>query len=80
MSQCSDVSRQLHLDHRLVLMGQRNRRADIVELYDLASISVVGRYMSDERGESVVDRMIIYMLGTICQLPAQQSTHGTDLR
>jgi len=44
------------------------RTRGIVGLYDLASIWVKGRYMSDERVGNGVGRMIVYMLGTGCQL------------
>jgi hypothetical protein len=52
----------------MMLMGLPNRKAGIVELYDLASIWAVVMYRSDEMGGNEVDRMIIYMLDTGCQL------------
>jgi hypothetical protein len=42
------------------------RTRDIGGLYDLASIWVRGRYMSDERVGNGVGRMIVYMLDTGC--------------
>jgi hypothetical protein len=48
------------------LRGLPYRIGGIGGLYDLASISEVGRYMSDGRVGNGVGRMIIYMLGTGC--------------
>jgi hypothetical protein len=60
------------------LRGLPYRIGGIGGLYDLASISEVGRYMSDERVESGVGRMIVYMLGTRDQLiPAFRCERGT---
>jgi hypothetical protein len=46
--------------------GLPYRIGGIGGLYDLASISEVGKYMSDERVGNEVGRMTICMLGTGC--------------
>jgi hypothetical protein len=48
------------------LRGRPCRKGGIGGLYDLASISEVGKYMSDGRVGNGVGRMIVYMLGTGC--------------
>jgi hypothetical protein len=52
----------------MTLRERPYRIEDIGGLYDLASIWVRGKYMSDERVGNGVGRMIVYMLGTGCQL------------